>query len=1139
MPPTLDPPRPDVNLSALDIALEDVASGLGLPFLPDPPPPPPGAPTLLGVAALDRRLRFRRIDAALAAANGLTVEEHLGRTVAEAAPALAAALGPALRRAVETGEPLLSAPLDRTVLPPPEGRRWLASLFPLPPDPEAIRRGRGGPAGVVAVVREVDEELTLRPRGVSDERFRELLVRSTVGLAQVDRRGRFLYVNDRFCEMTGWTRDELAGVRRLRDVTHPHDADRAGAQFARALRTGEPYLTDQRLRRPDGRSVWVRNAVTVLPGADGRAESLFAVAVDLTDRMRTQRALARSERRLRLAAEAGGVGVWSFDLKQGTADWSPEALAIFGGGFEGRPTLDQLRERIHPDDRDLLDGAESAPEGGGPARIDVTHRVVHPPDPGAAGEGPAGETRGAVRWVRALGERWFDDAGRPVRSAGVLRDVTADRTAAARLADSESRLRLAAGAAQLGLYELDLTTEELWWDDRCRAIFDYEPGRGGTGRHADDGTAIPLTDGMGRIAPDDAPAVADSIAAARAEAERGGGPVRIHLAYRVVRRDGTHTHVRSDGEVRVEPGVGGRPDTLRVIGCLRDVTAEVERERRLAANADRLNLAAEAAGLGAYDVDLRTETLWWDERIRALYGVPDAAETVPLAEAFACVHPEDRASVEGEMAAAHAPDGPPRFHYEFRVRRPDGSIRWIRAHGVARFEGTGGTRTAVRQIGYVQDVTAETRRAEADAARAAELAARAAQIAATEERRRLAAATAELGAFDFDPRGKTVWWDERARELFDLPGDQQALGTVLARIHPRDRPGVAAGLEAALAGRREPRYLNEYRVVAADGRTRWIRGYNEVQFADRPDGGGREAVRLVGCLQDVTERKGVERALAEAKLRLETENDRLEAAVADRTAELRRKHAQLRAAAERIGEVGRQERDRIAHVLHDHLQQILVGAKMNLSVLTATVGDESRAQAGYVAELVDEAINESRSLSAELSPPVLRGAGLAPALAWLADQFDRRHGLAVEVNADDDASAALDDSLAALLFGAARECLLNVVKHAHAPAARVRFERTACGAECGGPECGGPDLAGSPFAGPRDGRAGVRLTVADDGAGFDAAAAAGKGAGEGAGFGMQDLRQRVDLLDGGVTVRSAPGAGCTVEVCVPLPNAPP
>ena len=1362
------------NASVLDIAVEDAATRAGTPFLPGPPPPRERPATLVGVAVLDRDLRYRRIDPGLAAISGRPAADHLGRTVAEALPDLAGQLLPLLRRVLATGEPVVGRPLAGRAPAAPAGRQWVASHFPLPPGPAALKDGRRGPAGVVSVVREVDAELARRPVGVSDERFRELVTRATVGLAQVDADGRFLYVNERFCGIVGWPRGQLVGARTQQSITHPRDAGANAAQFDAAVRSGEPYLIDKRYRRPDGKSVWVRNTVTLLPGPDGRVESAFAVVVDMTDRVRTERALRRSQDRLRLATEAGGLGVWSFDLEKGVPDWSPEALAIYGGGFDGRPSMDALRDRVHPDDWAAIaaDTAASADPDGDARRIDLTHRVVHPPRT-AANPGLVNETdEPVVRWVRSLGVMRCDADGRPSRSAGVLRDVTAERTAADRLAESERRLRQALAAADLGTWEYDAATGLSDWDERTAELFgvadDFRAGK----------RLFTHEEMLAAIHPADRGLILAEIPRTLDPAGTG----RYEVEHRVVRPDGTELLLAVNGEAEFV-GDGENRRAVRVTGTVKDATARRRAERRLAEREERLNLAADAAELGAYEIDLAAGEVWWDARVRALHGVPDAAETVPLADALAGVHPDDREAVAAELAAAHAPGGPERFRFEYRLRRPDGSVRWARTHGTVRFEpdepgddSGEGPPVPVRQVGYVQDVTAERERAAADAARNARLAEQARRLALAEERQRAAAQAAELGhyvldvpagelwwdarsreIFEFDggetcrlaegmgrihpadrpgvaaqlaamydgsapardrfeyrivldggahrwvrslseahfedrpdgsreavrltgclqdvtaererearlaeardrqrlaaeaaglglfviapPHEGGLWWDARSREIFGFDGAEQVpfaegldrlhpddrraaearlaemyagaapprlrfeqrvvlpdgahrwvrtyselefetlpdgtrrpgrqvgfmqdvtaerererrlaearerrriaadaaelglfaidiptgtlrcdprarelldvgdrdtlpLGEAMARLHPDDHDAIAADMAAAFAGRAAPRVRFEQRLRRADGAYRWIRSYGELEFADRPDG-TRSAARLTGYLQDIDAAKRNELALAEAKARLEHENDRLEAAVADRT-------EKLRLAAGRLGEVARQERDRIAHVLHDHLQQILVGAKMNLSVLGMTCAGEEKEVADRVAGLIDDAISESRNLSAELAPPILRTAGLAPALHWLAGQFEDRHGLSVEADCDAEASAKLDESLAALLFGAARECLLNAVKHAAAETVRVRLDADACGPGCGGPGCGG-----------------VTLTVSDDGRGFDPAARAAEGRADG--FGMSDLRQRVDLLGGTVAVASAPGEGCTVTVCVPLP----
>ncbi|QDT17689.1 Oxygen sensor histidine kinase NreB [Alienimonas californiensis] len=249
-------------------------------------------------------------------------------------------------------------------------------------------------------------------------------------------------------------------------------------------------------------------------------------------------------------------------------------------------------------------------------------------------------------------------------------------------------------------------------------------------------------------------------------------------------------------------------------------------------------------------------------------------------------------------------------------------------------------------------------------------------------------------------------------------------------------------------------------------------------------------------------------ALAAAELRLRAmnrrlnaENDRLETAVAARTADLKAAADDLRAAAEAVQTAASAERDRLARVLHDHLQQLLVGAKMTLAA-----GGPREDAIGFI----EEAIAESRSLAAELSPPVLRSRGLAPALDWLAARTTQRHGLRVSTDCDSALSKALPPAAAAVLFEAARELLLNTLKHASARAVAVRL-RTA-------------EFDGAPAA---------ELTFRDDGCGFPD----GEGdLGAGDGSGLANLRLRVAQWGGTVATDNQAEGGAIVKLRLPLPR---
>jgi len=270
---------------------------------------------------------------------------------------------------------------------------------------------------------------------------------------------------------------------------------------------------------------------------------------------------------------------------------------------------------------------------------------------------------------------------------------------------------------------------------------------------------------------------------------------------------------------------------------------------------------------------------------------------------------------------------------------------------------------------------------------------------------------------------------------------------------------------------------------------------------------GAEKDRFVAVFDNITERKRAVDALRQA-------HDELEQRVRERTTELARRAEQLRALAAELTNAEERERRRLAQVLHDHLQQLLAGAKFACATIQVAPDDAAtRKGLDQVKDLLGQAIDASRSLTAELSPPILYDGGLPDALSWLARWMREKHGLEVALEVDERANPPINVRL--LLFQAARELLFNVVKHAGVQRAELRLEQAA-----------GDQLA---------------LIVADHGAGFPAPRdpEPEKAAG---GFGLFNLRERLEWIGGRLEVASVPGEGAAVSVWAPVyaerPNRP-
>jgi PAS domain S-box-containing protein len=234
-------------------------------------------------------------------------------------------------------------------------------------------------------------------------------------------------------------------------------------------------------------------------------------------------------------------------------------------------------------------------------------------------------------------------------------------------------------------------------------------------------------------------------------------------------------------------------------------------------------------------------------------------------------------------------------------------------------------------------------------------------------------------------------------------------------------------------------------------------------------------------------------------LRTQIERDQ-----ARRTAEKRA--GQLRALAAELAQAEQKERRRLAGVLHDNLQQLLVSAKFSVTAIrTGAENDRTRQMADRVTDTLDEALLASRSLCADLSPPVLHQRGLSAGLEWLGRRMQEKHGLEVEIQTEAAAEPAAEQ-VRVFLFEAVRELLLNVVKHAQVTRAQVRL-RSLEGDE-------------------------VEVTVADAGVGFDPAESRVWESSEG-GFGLFSVRERLEYFGGRMSVDTSPGRGSRFTIVAP------
>jgi two-component system sensor histidine kinase UhpB len=266
--------------------------------------------------------------------------------------------------------------------------------------------------------------------------------------------------------------------------------------------------------------------------------------------------------------------------------------------------------------------------------------------------------------------------------------------------------------------------------------------------------------------------------------------------------------------------------------------------------------------------------------------------------------------------------------------------------------------------------------------------------------------------------------------------------------------------------------------------------------------------RNVRLAAEIADRKQAEEALRNRENQLRALNETLEHRVTERTAEVQDQAEQLRALAAELSHAEQQERKRLAKVLHDHIQQLLVAARMHLQALKLEDAAAGRVAplAQAIESILAEAIEASRSLAVELSPPVLHEVGLIAGLEWLADHVREQSRFRVEVKSDNGTEPA-EEEVRLLLFECVRELLLNAIKHSGQSQAAVTVEHT-------------PDKK-------------IKITVADAGTGFDPSLLKARSK-KTSTFGLFSIQQRLAHLGGSVQIESASGQGVRVTLLAPL-----
>jgi len=441
------------------------------------------------------------------------------------------------------------------------------------------------------------------------------------------------------------------------EMFHPDDREAVFRKAEEAIRSGTRADCEHRLIRPDGEIRVVHSLGDLKKNSEGRTQ-MFGTTQDITDRKRAAeerqvlyRELQESKVSLEEAERLAHVGSWVWDLEKNHVTYSDEYYRIFGLVPRKDPIdIATVREMIHPEDRDYVSRtAEEAIRSG--QRAECEHRILRP--------------NGEIRIVHSLGDLKKDASGRPYQMFGVSQDITDRKLAEQALRRSQFYLSEGERLAHMGSWasrDLGIRRSDdlnIYWSDEVYKIYGLDPKNGTPN----------LQQYLAAIHPQDRASMAETID--MMHEQRCG----CDVTKRIVRPDGEIRYVRCVGIPVVEDGIfQGFHGTTMDVTAQEILTQELRREQEYLAEAQSLT------HVGSWACNLATREIFHssDENAR-LYGFDSSQGPLPFDLFYATILPEDERIIRAKLENAISAGAD--YDVDFRIRRTDGAIRFLRGIG--------------------------------------------------------------------------------------------------------------------------------------------------------------------------------------------------------------------------------------------------------------------------------------------------------------------------------------------------------------------------------------------------------------------------------------------------------------------------
>lgn len=492
------------------------------------------------------------------------------------------------------------------------------------------------------------------------------MIFSSVPLSMVfkNHEGVYTIVNKLFCELIGRNKEKIIGKTDF-ELFSEKRAKRFVADDRRVLSDGKNKNQMEKFSHPKER--WIRISRNPVVN-QGTIVGLICTFMD----MPSEKELIASEKKMKLAMNAAHAGLWEWNLKTNMMFFDEVALAMVG--YTNEDFKDDLTkgswwmDQFHPEDKHRIESTFQKFISGEIDTYSVEFRLKRKDE--------------GYTWISSNGIIMsYDENGEAEVVIGIHQDITDLKNVDRELKERQKLLKQGEKLGNMGSWELDLETGIFVCSDQWQRIHGIRKSK------CRKEELIPIAH------PDDRKRVKEALD------NTVNKKLPYDIEHRIIRQDDKKIClIKAYGEIVKDQD--GKFSKIK--GYARDITREKRAEGELEENKKRLEIATDSAGIGVWDLDFKTNVLTWDKWMYRIYGVDESSFQEVFEAWQKGVHPDDvtRVTKEIEMAQKGEKD----FDTKFRIVRPTGEIRYVKANAIVIHDEQG---EPVRMTGINYDITEE------------------------------------------------------------------------------------------------------------------------------------------------------------------------------------------------------------------------------------------------------------------------------------------------------------------------------------------------------------------------------------------------------------------------------------------------